>query len=349
MAQTDVIIIGAGPAGLFAGFYCGMRDLSMRIIDALPEPGGQLTALYPEKYIYDVAGFPKVRARELVNNQVQQLAPFNPVYTLGERAEKIEQEGSCWTVTTDRGRSYMATAVIIAGGIGAFEPRKLTAPGVNEYEGKGITYAVKDLESYRGKRVLILGGGDSAVDWVLMLKGVASEVSIIHRRNSFRAHASTTNQMISAAEAGEVRVLTPYELKAVEGDERVRRAIVFNNSTKEEHTVEVDEIVSMVGYLSKLGPIAQWGLELDGDRIKVDPAMATNLPGVFAVGDIATYAGKLKLICTGYGEAAIAANHAAVVVDPSQKVEPGHSSDAKGTPGAPAQPAVAPVLQVGTD
>ncbi|HWG85312.1 MAG TPA: NAD(P)/FAD-dependent oxidoreductase [Deinococcales bacterium] len=346
MAQTDVIIIGAGPAGLFAGFYCGMRDLSMRFIDALPEPGGQLAALYPEKYIYDVAGFPQVRARDLVNNQVKQLAPFNPIYTLCERADRLERnnEGG-WSVITDKGRDYRATAVIVAGGIGAFEPRKLPAPGIAEFEGKGVSYAVTDLESYRGKRVLVLGGGDSAVDWVLMLKEVASSVTIVHRRNAFRAHAATTNQMIAAAETGEVQVLTPYELARIEGDERVRRAVVYNNATKAEQTLEIDEVVSMVGYLSKLGPIANWGLDLDGDRIKVDPTMRTNLEGVFAVGDIAVYPGKLKLIITGYGEAATAANHAAVVVDPSQKVDPGHSSDHKGTPGATLEPAVAPVRQ----
>lgn len=342
MPNTDVIIIGAGPVGLFAAFYTGMRDLTMRLVDALPEPGGQLTALYPEKYIYDVAGFPKVRAKELVKNQVEQLSPFSPVFTLGEQAVKLERTGEGWSLTTDKAKTYSAAAVIIAGGLGAFEPRKLTAPGVSDFEGKGLSYAVKSLESYRDKRVLILGGGDSAVDWTLMLKDVAKSVTLIHRRNSFRAHAATTNQMIEAAEKGEISVLTPYELARIEGAGKVQRAVVFNSATKEEKTLEVDEVLSMVGYLSKLGPIAQWGLDLDGDRIKVSPTMETNLPGVFACGDIAVYPGKLKLIATGYGEAAIAANHAAVVANPELKVEPGHSSDSKGSPGT-ATPAVTPV------
>lgn len=336
-------IIGGGPAGLFAAFYTGMRDLSVRIVDALPEPGGQLTALYPEKYIYDVAGFPKVRAKELVTNLVQQVLPFHPVYSLGDRADRLERTAEGWAVTTERGRVYESATVIVAGGIGAFEPRKLTAPGVAELEGKGVTYAVKDLESYRGKRVLIVGGGDSAVDWVLMLKDVAAKVTLIHRRNSFRAHAATTNQMIAACEAGEVDILTPYELVRVEGAGRLERAVVFHNATRAEKVLELDEVVSMVGYLSKLGPIAEWGLELDGDRIRVQPTMETNLPGVFAVGDIAVYPGKLKLIATGFGEAAIAANHAAVVANPELKVEPGHSSDAKTGP-APVKPAVGPVV-----
>lgn len=342
MPRTDVTIIGGGPAGLFAAFYTGMRDLSMRIVDALPEPGGQLTALYPEKYIYDVAGFPKVRAKELVTNLVQQVQPFSPVYSLGDRADRLEPTPEGWAVTTERGRVYESATVIIAGGIGAFEPRKLAAPGVAELEGKGVTYAVKDLESYRGKRVLIVGGGDSAVDWVLMLKDVAARVTLIHRRNSFRAHAATTNQMIAAAEAGEVEVLTPYELARVEGAGKLERAVIYNNSTKAERELELDDLVSMVGYLSKLGPIAQWGLELEGDRIRVQPTMETNLPGVFAVGDIAVYPGKLKLIATGFGEAAIAANHAAVFANPELKVEPGHSSDSKSSPST-VRPAVGPV------
>lgn len=343
MPNTDVIVIGAGPAGLFSAFYAGIRDLSTRIIDALPEPGGQLTALYPEKYIYDVAGFPKVRAKELVTNLVNQVSPFQPVFSLGERAETLERVENGWRVTCSSGRAYEAIAVIIAGGLGAFEPRRLVAPGVTEFEGHGLSYAVHDLESYRGKRVLILGGGDSAVDWVLMLKDVAKEVTIIHRRNSFRAHAASTNQMIAASEAGQVHVLTPYELKSMEGSTRVERVVVFNNVTKEETTLQVDEIISMVGYLTKLGPIANWGLNLEADRVIVSPAMETNLPGVFAIGDIATFPGKLKIIATAFGEAAVAANHAAVIVNPDQKVEPGHSSDSKAGPmPVAAHPAVGP-------
>ncbi len=339
MAKTDVLIVGAGPIGLFAAFYTGMRDLSMRIVDPLPEPGGQLTALYPEKYIYDVAGFPKVRAKELIKNQIEQLAPFHPIYTLGERAEKLEKlpDGG-YALTTDKGNRFEAMAVIIAGGVGAFEPRKVVAPGIAEFEGKGVQYAVKNLEMYRGKRVLVMGGGDSAVDWVLMLKDVGANVTLIHRRDSFRAHAATTNQMIAAHDAGEIKIMTPYELRRLEGDGKLERAVVFNNSTQEEVVLLIDEVLSMVGYLSKLGPIAEWGLELEGSRIKVSNVMETNLTGVYSCGDICVYTGKLKLIATGYGEAAIAANHAAVAANPNLKFEPGHSSEAKDAPGT--KPAV---------
>jgi ferredoxin/flavodoxin---NADP+ reductase len=343
MPKTDVLIVGAGPVGLFAAFYTGMRDLSMRIVDPLPEPGGQLTALYPEKYIYDVAGFPKIRAKELVKNQIEQLAPFHPIYTLGERAEHLEQSASGgYVLTTDKGSRFEAAAVIIAGGVGAFEPRKLTAPGILEFEGKGVQYAVKNLEMYRNKRVLVLGGGDSAVDWVLMLKDVAAKVTLIHRRDSFRAHAATTNQMLAAHDAGEISVMTPYELRRLEGDGKLERAVIYHNAGGEDIVLEVDEVLSMVGYLSKLGPIAQWGLELEGNRIKVSQVMETNLSGVYACGDICAYHGKLKLIATGYGEAAIAANHAAVLANPALKFEPGHSSETKDAPGT--KPAVAPVV-----
>ena len=343
MAKTDVLIVGAGPVGLFAAFYTGMRDLSMRIVDPLPEPGGQLTALYPEKYIYDVAGFPKIRAKELVKNQVEQLAPFHPVYTLDERAEKLEKlpDGG-FALTTDKGSRFEAAAVIIAGGVGAFEPRKLVAPGVPQFEGKGVQYAVKNLEMYRNKRVLVVGGGDSAVDWVLMLKDIAAKVTLIHRRDSFRAHAATTNQMIAAHDAGQIEILTPYELKSLEGNGKLERAVIYHNTTKAEKILEIDEVLSMVGYLSKLGPIAEWGLELEGNRIKVDNMMQTNIAGVYSCGDICVYIGKLKLIATGYGEAAIAANHAAVTANPSLKFEPGHSSEAKDAPGT--KPAVAPMV-----
>jgi ferredoxin/flavodoxin---NADP+ reductase len=343
MAKTDVLIIGAGPAGLFAAFYTGMRDLSMRIVDPLPEPGGQLTALYPEKYIYDVAGYPKVRAKELVKNQIEQLSPFHPVYTLGERAEKLEKlELGGFALTTDKGNRFEASAVIIAGGVGAFEPRKLVAPGVDQFDGKGVAYAVKNLESYRNKRVLVIGGGDSAVDWVLMLKDVAKHVTLIHRRDSFRAHAATTNQMIAAHDAGEISIMTPFEVRRLEGEGKLERVVIYNNVTNEDTVLEVDAVLSMVGYLSKLGPIAEWGLDLEGNRIKVSQTMETNIPGIFACGDICTYVGKLKLIATGYGEGAIAANHAAVIANPALKIEPGHSSEAKDAPGT--KSAVAPVI-----
>lgn len=327
MEHTDVIIIGAGPAGLFAGFYVGMRGLSFRFIDPLPEPGGQLSALYPEKYIYDVAGFPKVYAKDLVKGLVEQVAPFNPIYSLGERAETLEREGDHFKVTTSSGNTYTARAVIIAAGVGAFEPRRLGAPGEKELEGKGVYHAVKTKAEFQGKRVLIVGGGDSAVDWALNLLGTAKEITLIHRRPQFRAHEASVKELFKAHEEGRLTVLTPYEVRRIEGDTQVRKAVIFHNGTQEEKELEVDTVLILAGYLTKLGPLANWGLELEKNRIKVDTTMATSIPGVYACGDIVTYPGKLPLIVLGFGEAAIAANHAAAYANPALKVNPGHSSE----------------------
>jgi ferredoxin/flavodoxin---NADP+ reductase len=324
---VDVNIIGAGPTGLFAGFYTGQRGLSMRFIDPLPEPGGQLTALYPEKFIYDVAGYPKVLAKELVISLRQQTSQFHPEYVLEETATKLRKGDSVFELATSSGEVYPSRAVIIAAGIGAFEPRKLSAPGIAEFEGRGVAYSVKNLGYYKDKRVLIIGGGDSAVDWFMMLKDLAKSVTLIHRREAFRAHAATVELMKQAAMKGEGRVLTPYELKKLHGKDHVTEAIIFQNQTKTEIPLPVDEVLSMAGYLSKLGPIADWGLELDKRQIKVSPEMMTSIPGIFAAGDVASYPGKLKLIATGFGEAAIAANYAAHYINPELSVEPGHSSD----------------------
>jgi len=327
MEHTDVIVIGAGPAGLFAGFYVGMRGLSFRFLDPLPEPGGQLTALYPEKYIYDVAGFPKIYARDLVRGLVEQLAPFHPIYSLGERAETLTREGDLFRVATSLGHTYTAKAVIIAAGAGAFEPRRLGAPGEKELEGRGVYYAVRAKAEFQGKRVLIVGGGDSAVDWALNLLDTAGAITLIHRRPQFRAHEASVQELMRAHEAGRLRVLTPYEVRRLEGDTWVRRAVIFHNQTQEEEALEVDAVLILAGYLTKLGPLAHWGLALEKNKIKVDTTMATSLPGVFACGDIVTYPGKLPLIALGFGEAAIAANHAAAYANPALKVNPGHSSE----------------------
>ncbi|CAN5500174.1 NAD(P)/FAD-dependent oxidoreductase [soil metagenome] len=324
---VDVSIIGAGPTGLFAGFYTGQRGLSMRFIDPLPEPGGQLTALYPEKFIYDVAGYPRVLAKELVNSLRQQTSQFHPDYVLEETATTLERRDGHFELTTNTGAVYPSRAVIVAAGIGAFEPRKLTALGVSDFEGRGVAYSVKNLAAYKDRRVLIIGGGDSAVDWFMMLKDVARSVTLIHRREAFRAHGATVDLMKTAAMKGEGRVMTPYELRELRGEERLSEAVVFQNQTKTEVPLAVDDVLSMAGYLSKLGPIADWGLELDKKRIKVGQDMMTSMPGVFAAGDVASYPGKLKLIATGFGEAAIAANYAAHHIDPELSVEPGHSSD----------------------
>ena len=328
MPKTDIIIIGAGPSGLFAAFYVGMRDLTTRIIDPMAEVGGQLSALYPDKFIYDIAGFPKIRAKELVRNLVEQVRPFDPIYTLEERAERLEplDEGG-FAVTTSSGRTYLSRAVIITAGVGAFEPRRIEAEGVARLEHKGLEYAVRDARAYEGKRLLIIGGGDSAVDWALTLKDLAAQVTLIHRRETFRAHGATVNRLIAAAEAGELTILTPYELKAVLGEERVREAVIVDKKTGATRNLDVDAVLVLTGYVSKLGPIANWGLELEKNRIKVDTRMETNIPGVFAAGDITTYPGKIRLIAVGFGEAATAANHAAAFAHPRLRVDPGHSSD----------------------
>ncbi|HGY08531.1 MAG TPA: NAD(P)/FAD-dependent oxidoreductase [Oceanithermus profundus] len=328
MPKTDVIIIGAGPSGLFAAFYVGMRDLTVRVIDPMAEAGGQLSALYPDKFIYDVAGFPKVRAKELVQRLLDQVEPFEPIFTFEERAEKLEpQAEGGFRVTTSAGRSYEGRAVIITAGVGAFEPRRLDAEGVDRLEHKGLEYAVRNVDDYAGKRVLIIGGGDSAVDWALTLKDLAAHVTLIHRRETFRAHGATVNRLIAAAEAGELELLTPYELKAVLGEDEVREAVIVHKPSGRERSIDVDAVLVLTGYVSKLGPIANWELELEKNRIKVNTRMETNLPGVFAAGDITTYPGKIRLIAVGFGEAATAANHAAAFAHPELRVNPGHSTD----------------------
>jgi thioredoxin reductase (NADPH) len=327
MQLVDVNIIGAGPVGLFAGFYTGQRGLSVRFIDPLPEPGGQLIALYPEKYVYDVAGFPKVMAKELVYNLRRQTSQFHPEYVLEATAMSLKNQDGHFEVTTDTGQTYPSRAIIIATGIGAFAPRKLNAPGVTEFEGRGLAYSIKDLSYYRGKRVLIMGGGDSAADWFMMLKDIATSVTLIHRREAFRAHPATVELMKKAVAKGEGRILTPYELKELCGDSWVREAVVLQNQTKTEVPLVVDEVVSMLGYISKLGPLAEWGLALHDRQIRVGMDMQTSTPGIFACGDVAHYEGKIKLIAVGFGEAAIAANYAAHYVNPELSVMPGHSSD----------------------
>ena len=322
---TDLIIIGAGPTGLAAAFYAGMRGLSVRIVDPLSEPGGQLVALYPEKYIYDVVGFPKIKAADLAARLIAQVKPFNPVFSLEERAEELKREEDAFYLTTDKGHTYRAKAVLIAAGLGVFEPRRVGAENERELEGKGLFYAVKHPEEFKNKRVLIVGGGDSAVDWALMLKDLA-QVTLIHRRHTFRAHERSVQQLMAAAESGQLEVKTPYRLTRVEGDDWVHETRIENVESGQSERLPVDAVLVLAGFLSKPGPLARWGLALEKGRIKVNCKMETNLEGVYAAGDAVTYPGKLKLIQVNFGEAATAANHAAAYVT-GAKVQPGHSSD----------------------
>jgi ferredoxin/flavodoxin---NADP+ reductase len=324
----DLTIIGGGPTGLFAAFYAGLRGVTCRIIDSLPELGGQLTALYPEKYIYDVGGFPRILARDLAANLADQGTQFGADIRLEEQVCELIRDGDGYIVTTDRGR-YPTGAVLIAGGKGAFSPRVLECSGYEALLGKGVEYHVKDPARYAGKRVLIIGGGDSAVDWVLNLKEVATRVIIIHRREGFRAHAHSMKLMREAVESGQVELLTHREVRQIHGDSCVTAVTIFDNRTDEDETHEVDAVLSLIGFKPDLGPIASWGLELERNSIRVNHLLETNLPRVYAAGDIAHYEGKLELIATGFSEAAMAVNHAVHEINPKARYSPGHSTNLK--------------------
>lgn len=327
--STDILIIGGGPTGLFAAFYAGLRGASARIVDSLPELGGQLMALYPEKYIYDVGGFPRILARDLARNMVEQGLQWGADVRLEEQVRELgRQEDGTFVVSTDD-TEYPCRAVIIAGGKGAFAPRVLECPGYEEFLGHGVTYHVRDPEEFRDQRVLVVGGGDSALDWALGLKNVTSSLVLIHRREGFRAHRQTVRQMEDAVHRGQMELLTFHEVREIHGDSCVRSATLFDNRTDEETRIDVDAVVSLIGFKPDLGPIGTWGLDLQRNSIKVTPLMETNLPGVFAAGDIAHYEGKLELIATGYAEAAIAVNNAVHHYDPKARVNPGHSTNLK--------------------
>lgn len=327
----DLTIIGAGPTGLFAAFYAGLREMKTKIIEALPEPGGQLAVLYPEKLIYDVPGHPKVLAQDLVRLLLEQCALFEPEYVYGERIDtldRVQAEGAdVWRLGTPT-TSHLSRTVLITAGIGAFQPTKIDRPGVDTYEGRGLYYFVKDKRPFRGKRILIVGGGDTAVDWALNLKDWAKEITLIHRRDEFRAHESS----VAALRMSPVEVVTPWEIKRVYGADGVEGATIFDNRTGTERELEVDAVLVNIGFKAALGPITSWGLELaDNRHIRVNGFMETNLPNVFAAGDIAAVEGSepLNLIVTGFGQAAIAANAAKRNLDPKSRLFPGHSSELK--------------------
>jgi len=326
----DITIIGAGPTGLFGAFYAGMRGASHRLIDNLDQVGGQLTALYPEKYIFDVAGFPQILAKDLVRGLAEQGLRWNPPVHLAEKVIGLKRTGENgkpqFTIVTDKDE-YPSRTVLIAGGIGAFTPRKLPLKDVDQWNDKGLHDRVLDPKTFAGKRILIVGGGDSAFDWAVNLLGVAKSILMIHRRDGFRAHQATVDQVQGMAAAGKMDLRTFWELKAIEGSGRIERVTIYNNKTKEEETVPMDCVIPQLGFVSSLGAIAEWGLEIEKGDIKVSQTMETNLPGIYAAGDITTYPGKLKLIATGFAEACIAVNQIAHFLNPSAKVMPGHSSN----------------------
>jgi len=323
---VDLAIIGAGPTGLFASFYAGLRQMSVKLIDSLEILGGQLTTLYPEKYIYDVAGFPRVLAKDLSNSLAEQGLQYHPTVCLGEQVQTLKRNEPTtpWLLRTNKA-THRAKTIVIAAGVGAFQAKTLPQANAQSYEGKGLHYFVKELQGFNGKRVLIVGGGDSAVDWANMLAPIAGQLTLIHRRDQFRAHEDSVEKMKQTS----TRIKTFFELKSLSGDGKLESATIYDNRTQAEETLDLDAVLVNIGFVNSLGPIKDWGLEIEGGSIKVDSMMQTTQPGIFAAGDICTYPGKLKLIATGFGEAAIAVNYAKHYIDPAAHIFPGHSSAMK--------------------
>jgi thioredoxin reductase (NADPH) len=307
MIKTDILIIGAGPTGLFAVFEAGLLKLKCHLIDALPQPGGQCSEIYPKKPIYDIPGFPEVLAGDLVDNLMKQIEPFEPSFTLGERAETIEKlDDGTFIVTTNKGTKHHAPIVAIAGGLGSFEPRKPPIGNLADYEDKGVEYIIRDPEIYRDKRVVIAGGGDSALDWSIFLTDVASEVTLVHRRNEFRGALDSVEKVQELKNLGKINLITPAEITAIQGDGKVS-AVEVTRKGEEPFIIETDHFIPLFGLAPKLGPIANWGLEIEKNAIKVDNTLdyQTNIPGIYAIGDVNTYPGKLKLILCGFHEATL--------------------------------------------
>ncbi len=320
----DITIIGGGPVGLFTAFYGGMRQLRVKIIESMPQLGGQLSALYPEKYIYDVAGFPKVLAQDLVTNLIEQANQFNPEVVLEQSVEEVKklEDGSLY-LRSNTGDEHYTRAVIITAGVGAFQPRRLKVEGADLYEGKNLHYFVNDLTTFAGQKVLIAGGGDSAVDWANMLEPIAEEVTLIHRRDKFRAHEHSVEQLNNSS----VTIQTPYNISEFIGDgERINQVVLEQVKGEETITKDVDAVIVNYGFISSLGPIKEWGLDIEKNSIVVNSKMETNIPGIYAAGDVATYDGKVKLIASGFGEAPTAVNNAKSYMDPDAKVQPLHST-----------------------
>ncbi len=320
VVTVDVLVVGAGPTGLFAAYYAGLRALSCAIVDSLPDPGGQVSALYPEKLIFDVAGMPAVKGRDLVALLVEQAARFSPTYLLGQRADELARDGDALVVTTSTGAVVRCRAVIVTGGIGTFTPRPM--PGCGQWEGRGLTFTVRELADHAGHDVLIVGGGDSAVDWALALEPLARSVTLVHRRSAFRAHAASVEQL----KASGVTLHTDTQVAELTGGERVEKAVLRHKKGGETQ-VSATSVIAALGFLADLGPLERWGLTILDRRLAVDSRMATAVPGVYAAGDITDYPGKVRLIAVGFGEAATAVNNAAIHLDPDAELEPGHSSD----------------------
>jgi thioredoxin reductase (NADPH) len=330
--RTDVVIIGAGPVGLFAVFECGMLKLDCHVVDALDAIGGQCIALYPEKPIFDIPAFPQIEAAELIDRLAEQAAPFSPTYHLGQQVVRLNRTEDGYSVETSSGTVISCHAVIIAGGSGAFGPNRPPLDGLEQYENRSIFYLVKKRQDFAGKRVVIAGGGDSAVDWAVSLADIAAKVMVVHRRDKFRAAPETVEKLRRLAAEGKIEMVIPYQLSGLEGDGGMLTGVKVATMEGEERLLEADRLLAFFGLAMELGPIAEWGLDIAGFHIAVEPStMATTLPGVFAIGDIATYPGKLKLILTGFAEAATAAHAAFVIARPGEALHFEYSTS-KGVP-----------------
>ena len=322
MIQTDIIIIGAGPVGLFTVFEAGLLKLKCHLIDSLPQAGGQCSEIYPKKPIYDIPGFPSILAGDLIDNLMEQAAPFKPGFTLGEAAVDIKKpDENMFVVTTNKGTEHIAPVVMIAGGLGVFEPRKPPIEGIEQFEDKGIEYMIKDPEFYRGKRCVVSGGGDSALDWSIFLaeKNIASEVALVHRRSSFRGHLDSVQKVMDLADSGKIKLITEAEVVGVSGNGKLE-SVTINHTAQGDFQMETDHFIPLFGLKPSLGPIANWGLEIDKNAIKVDTLdYSTNIPGIYAIGDVNTYENKLKLILCGFHEGTLAVQSAFARIHPEKK------------------------------
>ena len=321
MIKTDILIIGAGPTGLFTVFEAGLLKLKCHLIDALPQPGGQCSEIYPKKPIYDIPAYPEILAGDLTEKLLEQIKSFQPGFTLGERAETIEKlADDTFIVTTNKGTKHHAPVVAIAGGLGSFEPRKPPIPNISNFEDTGVEYIIRDPEMYRNKKVVIAGGGDSALDWAIFLTDVAAEVSLVHRRNEFRGALDSVDKVQELKDAGKINMITPAEVTEILGDKKVT-GVSITKSGEEKIILEVDHFIPLFGLSPKLGPIANWGLEIEKNAIKVNNALdyQTNIPGIYAIGDVNTYPGKLKLILCGFHEATLMCQSAYKRIHPNKK------------------------------
>lgn len=322
MISTDIAIIGAGPVGLFAIFEAGLLKMRCHLIDYLPQPGGQLSEIYPKKPIYDIPGYPSVLAQELIENLMKQAEPFKPGFTLGERIEALEKRGEAdFLLTTNMGTQVHAKVVVIAAGLGCFEPRKPEVGGLEKFEnGKGINYMILDPEKYRGQKMVIAGGGDSALDWTIFLSEVCSELTLVHRSESFRGAPDSVNKVMKLAESGKIKLLLNSAITAVEGETNLQHVEISNLKTQAKEKIATDHLIPLFGLSPKLGPIENWGLNLDKNAIEVNvDDYSTNVPGIYAIGDINTYTNKLKLILCGFHEAALMSHSAYKYMNPGVK------------------------------